>query len=133
MLSALVGALTLSLTAGAAGAKKAERADLSVSFIAVTQNGHPVAVKKVRFRRLTATCTQGDVRLHGRLPRMPVNHRRFGNTFRSEGHRVEIHGRFRHHNRVAKGTLRLQGKVKLNGKRYTHCDSGKQRWAVGRS
>jgi hypothetical protein len=133
MLSALVGALTLSLTAGAAGDQHAKRAGLSVSFIAVTQNGHPVAVKRVRFRRLTTTCTQGTVHVHGRLPRMPVTHRRFGKTFRSHGHRVEIHGRFRNHNRVAKGTLRLQGKLRLNGKRYTHCDSGTQHWAVGRS
>ncbi len=134
IVAALAAALTLSLIAGAAGDQDGKgTTGPSVLFVAVTHNGHPVAVKKVRFRRLVATCTQGAVHVHGRMPRMPVQHRRFGHVFRTHGHKLEIHGKFRHHNRQAKGTLRLKGKLKLQGKHYTNCDSGTQHWAVGRS
>jgi hypothetical protein len=134
VLAALAAAtLTMPSPAGAGQLHPQKRAGLSVTFVAVTRDGHPVAVKRVRFRGLVATCTQGGVHVHGRLPRMPVHHRRFGHLFRKHGHRIEIHGRFRNHNRLAKGTLRLQGKINAGGQHYTRCDSGTQRWAVGRS
>jgi len=66
------------------------------------------------------------------IPPMRVRHRRFHSSFSNSDFKTsgEVHGRFTHHYRKAKGTLRVHGRPlgAMQGK----CDTGTDDWTASK-
>jgi hypothetical protein len=125
-----------------APAAAAERIDLrgggpepTVEFTAVIRDGEPVKVKGFVFTDIILRCTEGDLIVGNNgnpLPGIKVKKNRFGATFKPDGQKVKVNGKFAKDAKSARGKLRIQGDfVDNSGAPFTSCDSGKVKWKAG--
>ena len=104
-------------------------------FVTKVRHGETIKVQRFVFNHVPMQCddgasTVGDV--GSPPPAMPVNARhRFHGTFTSGHGRQHLHieGRLRHHDRRARGILRVRGDF---GGGSTHCDTGMDDWRAKR-
>ncbi|OLE35245.1 MAG: hypothetical protein AUG48_11270 [Actinobacteria bacterium 13_1_20CM_3_68_9] len=105
-------------------------------FLTKVRHGETVKVRRFVFNHVPMQCdngpsTVGDVGTPP--PGMKVNARhRFHGNFTSGGGRKHLHidGKLRHHDRKAKGTLRVRGDF---GGSSTNCDTGSDDWSAART
>jgi hypothetical protein len=136
----LATAAALALLAPAASAERVELRGGSapkpkVEFTAVIRDGEPVKVKGFEFKNIILRCTEGNLIVSNKgnpLPGIGVKNNRFGATFKPDGQKVKVNGKFSTDAKTARGKLRIQGDyVDNTGAPFTSCDSGKVKFKAG--
>jgi hypothetical protein len=111
----------------------------TVSFQTKVRHHKAKRVKNFFFYKVTLTCEGGaSIPISNRkplkfpIPPMKVRHRRFHGSFSNSDFKTsgEVHGKFTHHYRKAKGTLRVHGRPlgAMQGK----CDTGTDDWTANK-
>ena len=131
ILALAAAAAVLAIPVAASGdAVKAKRGDnFQIRFtLKSNAQGEPIALKRFRFRKLSATCNGGVTReLRGRFPSIKVNdRRRFSESVHRNGKHVRVKGRVSRDLDKVRGTLRARGAFAG----ATGCDSGREQWVA---
>jgi hypothetical protein len=129
----LVVLLTALAGGGAASAETAQsdaaHRGFLLGFDGKYRHGRPVKVKNFTFSEVDVKCTDGDTTASNSanpLPAMKVKHRKFGGTFRDQGMKTAVTGKYSKTLSKVTGTLHVTGKVGgLKG-----CDSGVVHWVT---
>lgn len=127
------------MSLGASGASGDHRAgavarggsDLKLTYVVRLVNGKPSEIRKFKFRRLTATCSEGPLDLKGRYPRMNINRKRkFHGVLRKQKLNLRVRGKLSRNGRKQNGVLRASGDFETkDGQRFSDCTTGKVPWS----
>ena len=124
LLLALAGTASVSAT----GSERAtHERGFDLGFDGKYRHGKPVKVKNFTFSAFTVDCDEGSkTDASATLPAMKVKRRAFGDTFKDQGMKTAVTGKYNKALTKVKGTLRVRGKV--NG--LKGCDSGVVEWVT---
>jgi hypothetical protein len=95
----------------------AKGGNFHVAFRVIEQGGDPVAVKRLRFRRLPVDCNEGSFFLRGRIPgRFRVNDRDRFHAIATDpnGGEVKVNGEFKDNDRKVVGRVKASGDFGTN-------------------
>lgn len=107
-------------------AASAKGGGFHVAFRVIHRDGDPIAVKRLRFRRLPVDCNEGPFFLSGRIPgRFRVNDRdRFHATATDpNGGEVKVNGEFVDNDRKVRGRVKASGDFGANA---NNCEGAKR-------
>src|SRR6476659_3239812 len=126
----LIAALAATAIASAetAGSSAAHRG-FDLGFDGKYRHGRPVKVKNFTFSGIDVKCDSGDTTASNSgnpLPAMKVKQRKFGGTFKDQGMKTAVTGKYNKALSKVKGTLQVTGKV--GG--LKRCDSGVVKWVT---
>ena len=115
-------------SAGAAASEAQRGGGLLIRFRLNSRNGEPVAIKRFRFKRLSAECNGGQVvNVAGKIPSIRVkDNNRFSKTLRRATKSVRVRGK------VSGDLDTVRGKIRARGAYAgaTGCDSGAVGWVA---
>ena len=127
--TSVAGAERADSRSAAAAASEAQRGGgLLIRFRLNSRNGEPVAIKRFRFKRLSAECNGGQVvNVAGKIPSIRVkDNNRFSKTLRRATKSVRVRGK------VSGDLDTVRGKIRARGAYAgaTGCDSGAVGWVA---